>query len=190
MPAPSIGVKVVHDVAAADDEDAFLSERRELLPDLKVKRGRLGLVDAELDDGNIRRGIDVFQYGPCAVIEPPRVVELHVEWHQQFLHSARQHRIAGRRVLHLKKFLRKAAEVVNRPGRRRDSDDGLGDVPVRGDRKDRFGLRCLLADPTPRLRVRIAADRVHRIAVAEENRWRQTDHGPSLSSAYSTPIWR
>jgi hypothetical protein len=37
MPAPGVGVKIVHEIAAADDEDALLPERRKLLADLKME---------------------------------------------------------------------------------------------------------------------------------------------------------
>ena len=37
MPAPGIGVKVVNEIAAADDQHALVTERRQLLADLKMK---------------------------------------------------------------------------------------------------------------------------------------------------------
>ena len=71
MPAPRIGVKVVHEVAAADDQHAFFAKGRELPADIEVKRCRFGLVDAELDDRNVGGGMSVLEHGPGAVIEAP-----------------------------------------------------------------------------------------------------------------------
>ena len=79
MPTPSIGMKIVHEVAAADDQHAFIPQRRKLLADLKMKRRGLGLVDAELYNGNIGGGINMPQHGPCAVIESPGIIELHIQ---------------------------------------------------------------------------------------------------------------
>src|SRR5581483_9342272 len=53
MPTPSVGVEVVHEVAAAGDQHALLAERRKLSADLKMVGRGLSLIDAELDDGNV-----------------------------------------------------------------------------------------------------------------------------------------
>ncbi len=53
MPTPSISVKVMHEVPAADDEYAFIPERCQFLADLKMKRRRPRLINAELHDRNI-----------------------------------------------------------------------------------------------------------------------------------------
>ena len=119
MAAPCVGVEIVHEIAAADDQHAFVPKRCELLSDLEMKRRGLGLVDAELHDGNIGGGIDMPQHGPCAMIEAPGIVELHVERRQKLLNAAGECGIAGSRVLHLVEFAGEAAEVMNGPRRRR-----------------------------------------------------------------------
>src|SRR5437899_8491037 len=57
--APRVRVQVVNEVAAADDENAFRSERRQTNADLVVKRWRPRLIDTQLDDWNIGRRVDM-----------------------------------------------------------------------------------------------------------------------------------
>jgi hypothetical protein len=42
-------MKIVYEIAAPDDKDAFLPQARQPLADLEMERRRLRLVDAELD---------------------------------------------------------------------------------------------------------------------------------------------
>src|SRR5262245_22807908 len=60
--APGIGVQVMYEVAAAHDENAVVAERPELLREIVVELRRLGFVDAELNDRNVRFWIDVTQH--------------------------------------------------------------------------------------------------------------------------------
>ena len=131
MLAPRIGVEIVHEIAAADDEHALVPKWRQLPADLKMERRGLGLVDAELHDGNVGSRINVSQHGPCTVIEAPGIIELHGQRRQKLLNPAGECGIARRRVLNLIEFLRKTAEVVNGARRRRDGDARLGHIPVR-----------------------------------------------------------
>ena len=59
MPTPSVGVEIVHEVAAAGDQHGLLAERRKLSANLKMVGRGFGLVDAELDDGNVGLSITV-----------------------------------------------------------------------------------------------------------------------------------
>src|SRR5690242_21005400 len=54
MPTPGVGVEIVHEVAASDDQDAFAPQRCEPSANLKMKCSGLSLVDAELHDRNLR----------------------------------------------------------------------------------------------------------------------------------------
>src|SRR3954466_15417368 len=51
--------QVVDHISAADDEIAFTAQRLELLPEVVMVSARLGIIDAELDDGNIGLGVYV-----------------------------------------------------------------------------------------------------------------------------------
>ena len=69
--APCVCMQVVDDVAAADDEHALVAQGRKPLAQLIMESGRLGLVDAELHDRDVRLGEYVSQHRPCPVVEPP-----------------------------------------------------------------------------------------------------------------------
>jgi hypothetical protein len=56
MPAPRIGVKIVNQITAAHDQNAFVPKRRELPADFETEGSRLRLIDAELDDWNVAFG--------------------------------------------------------------------------------------------------------------------------------------
>ena len=101
MAAPRVRVKVVHEVAAADDQYALVPKGRQFPADIEMKLGWLRLIDAELDDRNVGRGINVLEHGPCAVIEAPGIVEHHVEGREQALDAARERGLTRRRILHL-----------------------------------------------------------------------------------------
>jgi len=57
MPAPRVRVKVVDQIAAANNQDAFIPQGRKFPTDVEMKRRRLGLVNAELNHWNIGCGI-------------------------------------------------------------------------------------------------------------------------------------
>src|SRR5215467_2351696 len=100
MPSPCVGVQIVYEVTAPDDQHSLGSERRQPLADLIVKRGRSGLVDAQLDDGDIRRWVRVTQHGPRAMVESPRRIQGDGQRGEQGLNAARKFWVSGRRVLH------------------------------------------------------------------------------------------
>src|SRR5439155_26750026 len=67
--------KVVHHVAAADEENALVAKRRETLAERSMRLGRRGAVDAELHDGDVGLWEHPDEDGPRAVIESPVTVE-------------------------------------------------------------------------------------------------------------------
>lgn len=81
-PIPDISVQVVDNIAATEDEDALVPQRRQTLPYRIMEFGRLGRINAQLHHGHIGIGKYVAQDRPCTVIEPPRLVGLHGRWRQ------------------------------------------------------------------------------------------------------------
>src|SRR5215469_11132369 len=61
VPSPGIGMQVVHDVSASQNENAFFSQGRQAFADFIMERGWLGFIDAELNHWNISLWIDVAQ---------------------------------------------------------------------------------------------------------------------------------
>src|SRR5690242_9595081 len=59
MLSPSIGVQVVHDVAAAEHENTFFSQDRQALAEFVVDRGWLCFINAKLNYWNIGLRVDV-----------------------------------------------------------------------------------------------------------------------------------
>ena len=57
--APCIGMQVVHDIAAPYEKNALIAQNRQTPTNVEVKRGRLGFIDAELNDGNVCERIDM-----------------------------------------------------------------------------------------------------------------------------------
>ena len=98
MLAPCIGMEIVHEIAAANDQDALVPKGRKLFADLKMEGRGLGFVDTGLHDRNVGSGINVSKHGPCAVIQAPGIIELHGQRCQKLLNPAGQHGIAWRRV--------------------------------------------------------------------------------------------
>jgi hypothetical protein len=83
-------MQIVHDVAAADDENALLPEGRKALADFVVERGWLSLVDAELHYRNIGVRIHMAQHRPRAVVESPAFIESHRQGSKQLLHTGKR----------------------------------------------------------------------------------------------------
>ena len=81
--APCISVQIMYKIAAPYDENPFIAQRCELLPDLVMKCGRLGFVNAQLHDGNIGLRENVTKYGPGSVVETPSLVSVNRDWRKQ-----------------------------------------------------------------------------------------------------------
>ena len=75
VPSPGVRVQVVHQVPAADNENAFFPQGRQALTNFVVKRGRLGLVNAQLNDGNVSLGIDMTQHRPRPMVQSPALIQ-------------------------------------------------------------------------------------------------------------------
>ena len=164
-------MQVVHEVAAPHDQHALVAQRRELLRGLEMPRGGLGLVDAELDDRNVRFGIDVHEHRPGAVIEAPAAIHRDVHGREQLRDARRKLGGAGRGILHVVQL---AAEI--RRSRGWCAAVAIAVTAVAGRyqcaetqrmARGRGSAAPIAAQPA---RPRVLLDRVHRVAVAEEHR--------------------
>ena len=89
---------------------------------------------------------------------------------QQIRYFRRELERAGRRIFNVIKLRRKAAEVVDRSGFRHRRDGGFRHVPMRRNAENRLGFDWQRsANPGPCLGERIIRERIHRIAVSQEN---------------------
>ena len=170
MPSPRVGVQIVNEVAAAHDEDAFVAQRRETLADVVVKIRRLHFVDAELHHWNSGVGHHMTEHRPRPVIESPMFVGFDHSGREERLDLRGELAIARRGVSHFVKRPRESAEIVDRAGTLHGGHESSRQIPMRGNANDRLRPRHALADRAPASRVGIVLDRVHRVAVAEENR--------------------
>ena len=169
VPGPLYPPQVVHHVAAADDQHAFVAQRREARAEFVVVARRLAGIEAQLHDRHVRLREHMREHRPGAVVQPPALVLLYIDWCNQLAHARREVRAAGCRVLKLKQLLREAAEVVNgaRPVHR--GDGRAARHPVGGHREDRLRFRQYFAEPPPGVGVAVVLECVHRAAVAEEH---------------------
>ena len=62
MLAPCIGVQIMHKIAAPDDQNPFIPQGCEPLPDFVMKCCRLRFINAQLHDRNIGLREDVTKY--------------------------------------------------------------------------------------------------------------------------------
>jgi hypothetical protein len=69
----------VHKIAAPDDENPFIAQRSELLPDCVMRYCGLRFVNAQLHDRSIGLREDVRKYGPSSVVEIPSLVAVNTE---------------------------------------------------------------------------------------------------------------
>jgi hypothetical protein len=70
--SPGIGMEVVNQVAAADDQYTFITKFGKSTSDFEMKYRRLCFIDAELYHRNIRLRIHMTKYRPRPVIQPQR----------------------------------------------------------------------------------------------------------------------
>src|SRR5205823_2602081 len=143
--------------------------RREKLAELVMKFRRLGLVDRELDDWNVRLGKDMAQHRPGAVVESPGRVAADGERREELRDALGERRISRRRILDLEERAWESAEIVYCSRALHRGRGDLRDVPMRGDREDDARPRELRTDPAPPAGPRVLFERVHRIAVTEED---------------------
>jgi hypothetical protein len=130
--------QVVHHVAAADDQHAFVAQwgepRRQRVVRGRFQRG----VQAQLHDRHVCIREQVREHRPAAVIESPVLIQLYAYRRKQFAHARGQQRAAGRRVLNLEQRLREAAEVVNGARLVHGGDGRAARHPMGGHREDRL----------------------------------------------------
>jgi len=103
------------------------------------------------------------------VIQSPLQVRANIQWIEQFTHAVHQAEVAGRGIHHLEQFAREAAEIVDGARRHRRGDRGARQVPVRGDGQHCTRPGHALADRGPAPGPVIDVERVHRIAMTEED---------------------
>ncbi len=162
--------QVVDHVAGADDQNAFLAQRRQALAD-GVALGRVDAgVHAQLHHRHRGLGIGVHQYRPGAVVQAPlALVGEHLARRQQVSDPRGQRRAARRRIAHVEQGLREGAEVVDGARRLGRGHGGAAGEPVRRHAQDRLRPRQRAAQLAPDPGQRAVLERVHRAAVAEEH---------------------
>ena len=84
------------------------------------------------------------------------MIEADIDGREEFADASSEYGVAGRRILHIEQRLRKAVEIVDRLRLLHGGYRGAGDVPVRGDRENRFRFADLRAELPPRLGVTVA----------------------------------
>src|SRR6185436_18277428 len=95
-----------------------------------MKGRRLGFVDAQLNDRDVRVRKYMAKHRPGAMIQSPLQVHPHRHWRQQLLNSLRKLWMARRRILDLIKLARESAEIVNGARILVGCDSSLGNVPM------------------------------------------------------------
>lgn len=80
MSAPGISMKIVNQIAAADDQDIFVTQRRKSPANLEMKCRGLRFINAQLNNRDVRVREYVAENRPRSVIEPPGVVQLDRDW--------------------------------------------------------------------------------------------------------------
>ena len=105
MLAPCISVQIMYKIAAPHDQNPFIAQWCELLPDLVMKCRRLGFVNAQLHDRNIGFREDVTKYGPGSVVETPSLVAVNRDWRKQSPYAIGKLRLTGRRVVDLIEYI-------------------------------------------------------------------------------------
>jgi hypothetical protein len=164
-------MEIVDEVTAADDEDALLPEGRKAFADFVVERRCWSLSNAELNHGNVCVRVHVAQHRPRPVVEPPSVVQSHRDWGEERLDAQGKLWVAGCRILHLIKFSREPAEVVDCPWSGAHGHRSVLNVPVRRNANDSLWFGQLFSNRRPLLGVGISEHGVHWVPVPEKHGW-------------------
>src|SRR5579862_3972806 len=69
--APGVRMKIVNQIAAADNQDIFGTQQRESSSNLEMKNRWLRFIDAQLNHGNVGLGEHVAEHKPSSVIQCP-----------------------------------------------------------------------------------------------------------------------
>src|SRR5579883_2513441 len=180
----------MHDVAAADDQNPFVAQRRQRTPELVMKLRRFGCVQTELHDRNVRVRVEMPQHRPRRVIQTPALVERYGrDAGEEVVHAPSELRTSRRGILHAIQFGRKASEIVDRPRLLGCGDGGTFGLPMRGDCEDRRGPGKIPAHCGPRTAVRVVLHGIHRAAVSEEDRRHPglgRDHASSFACTFNS----
>lgn len=140
--APADHAEVMDDIAAAEYEDAFITERPQLSADIPVLLfGETG-VDAHLQHGDIGFRIEMREDRPGTVVETPGIIELNRNGSDAFRNPSRQLRSARSRVAKCGVGFWKAVEIMD-SGRLRHAgyECRPGGDPVGRNGEDSLGSR-------------------------------------------------
>ena len=172
----------MHEVAGPGDHDPLVPQRRQRPGQIVVLTRRQVAVQRQLHHRHVGFRPDVAQHRPGSVIQAPL---LGLDRAGQRRHPGRQLGRSGRRILHLVKFTREVAEIVDgfRPVLGRDAQPVR--LPVGGDHHNAPGLADGLAQVAPGGPIG-TAQRIHGRTVAEEDGG--LAHG--FSRAASWPVRR
>ena len=168
--AAAVKHQIVHHVAAAEDQDAFVTQGREPPANFEMVSRWPANIDAELHDGNTSLGVGFAQHGPGAVIQPPGLVLDDRQGGQELGNPARQLRIARRGIADVENGLREAAKVVDgrRPLHGGHPETMSAPMGRNGENRPRRGN--IAGQTLPALRPYIVGQDVERRAVAQKNR--------------------
>jgi hypothetical protein len=166
---PGDPAEVVDDVAAGEDHDAALPQRRQPGAEVEMEVERLQGVDRKLDDRQVGLGIEMGEDAPRAVVEPPLVV---VEAAPDRLHRLgdllRQLRRTRRGILKGEQLRRETVEIVDRARPLHGGDRRRAEIPVGRYDEQRPRPRQSFAQRAPGAGEAIPLERVHRAAMADE----------------------
>ncbi len=172
--------QIVRDIAAAEDEHALVTERRQRAPELEVGGGRGSVIDAQLHDGTGRIREQIVEDGPGPVIEPPVQADGGARGREQRGDTTSERRVSWRGVLHLEERARESSEIVDGLRTVVAGGERPGNEPVRGDGQDGARLRQGRCDAPETLAPLVVLDGVHRRAMADE----QDRQGRGLVGAF------
>src|SRR3982751_5921553 len=134
-----------------------------------MKCRRLRFVNAELHYGNIGLREDREKEHAYSVREAPALVATDGDWRKQSLYVACERRVTRGRVLDLVEVTWEAPEIMYRSRRGHSSYRSAGKIPVSRDCEHSLGASGGGSDSGPAFRIFIVEQRIHRIAVPEED---------------------
>ncbi|SAB13254.1 Uncharacterised protein [Enterobacter cloacae] len=167
LTVPACGTQVVHHVAAGNQHNAFITQRRQLAAHLQMPGGRFGAVDAELHHRDIRIRIHLNQHAPRAMVKTPGFfIERNRHGCQQLHQPLSQLRRAGSRIVRVVQRLGEAAKIMNGFWRFHGGHARAAGEPVRRHHHDRFRTRQRLAQMAPGKGIDVVFQNVHGATVA------------------------
>jgi len=134
-------MQVVHKISAPDDENAFVTQRCEALPDFIMNACGLRFIDTELDHRNIGIRKDMAGHGSGSMIESPLLVKADGDRGEEGLNPACKDRITGRWILDLVERGWKSSKIMDCPWNRHHRNGRAGNIPMGRDHQDGAGPR-------------------------------------------------